>query len=736
MKSIRPIQFTVVNLSFCLLISICLLTDIESIKAQNPQTFLGPIFYGNEEVSGIFDHNLPLPSLVEGDNRDGNECTQHNDGTPCRDNPPFGLGYDGHDGIDYDLNYKPVIAASSGIVAEAGWSNTANHQRGLGLRIKIDHVNRYTTEYGHLSAIMVSWGQPVITDSSDRKNIIAISGNTGNSNGSHLHFGVINDSGLHVNPYGWQGPAGQDPWANYVDPQGIPGATSNNLWEQRPAITTGQYLLPGAPIDEPFVDDDPLIELDDSDSADFSAGSCWTPQEDTGSINGEHHIAVGMGLSNCSARWTIPAQVVAPAGEYDVYVHIPDGATTNHAYYKVRHAQTDDMAIVVQAAYPDNTEHDAWAYLGRYYFRMNGYDLYHTEEYIELTNETILDSIGQIVAADAVRLYPANQPPDKEFSVSQSEDDAGGPNQTTLGICSAESYALNEIYLGHCNSGVPTVSYPTISGFRFPEVDLPDDVTITNARLEFTVDGIYYDPLDVQFQGELADNAVIFNNSLPINRSPLTNAVPWHITSDEVWYTSEIHTSPDLSSIVQEVIDQPGWHSGNAIVIIVKPTGSLTTTRRIIGWERNDNSILAAKLQIWYTEPTPPTPTPVPSPTPSVPPAPRGLTAVYATVPSPSTSELKKPIITPEPVTVTPGYVRLTWQGSSYPAGTTFNVYRSFSNPVPLEARFRIAANLTQPRYTDFAGQIGYWYVVTAVNAVGESLPSNHAQASPYCPDC
>jgi len=492
MKKYKSIQVTIINLLICLLISMFLLNDTESILAQLPQAFLGQIFYGSEEVTGIFDHNLPLLAL----GGEGNGCTQHNDGTPCNDSPAYGWGYDQHDGIDYDLNYRPVLAAANGTVAVAGWSRSSNHQFGLGLRIKINHANDYTTEYGHLSTLVVKLNQSV-----NQQNVIGISGSSGNSTGSHLHFGVANNDGIYVNPYGWQGAEGQDPWALSINPQ---GATSHDLWKQDhyPAITTGQFTVTGTILNEPPLNDY-LIEMDDSDNTVFSTeGNCWTEYDGAGSINNGYHAAETVTISDCYARWTIRPATIAPAGEYDVYVNIPDSASTFSAFYKVHHDRKEDLPIVVQAGYADNdNENDGWAYIGRYYFRV-------TKEYIEVSNKSIDDSLGLTVVADAIRLQPVNQLPDLEVAITQSVDDAGGPNPIAVGTCSGESYTLNEIYLGHCSDG-----RPTIGGFRFPGVVIPDDVTVTAARLEFTTDGRYDNVVDVQFQGELADNAASFNTS-------------------------------------------------------------------------------------------------------------------------------------------------------------------------------------------------------------------------------
>ena len=93
-----------------------------------------------------------------------------------------GYDYSGiHPGIDIDGDIgEPAYAADSGVVVFAGWSDW-----GYGNTIVIDHGNKTWTLYGHLSGIYVQCGQGVY-----QGNQIGAIGNTGHSQGSHLHFEV------------------------------------------------------------------------------------------------------------------------------------------------------------------------------------------------------------------------------------------------------------------------------------------------------------------------------------------------------------------------------------------------------------------------------------------------------------------------------------------------------------------------------------------------------------------
>lgn len=94
-----------------------------------------------------------------------------------------------HHGIDIAIaTGTPVSAARAGRVLKAGRLGV------YGLAILIDHGNGIQTLYAHNSQLLVKPGEQI--ESGER---IAISGNTGNTTGPHLHF-EIRQNGKTVDP--------------------------------------------------------------------------------------------------------------------------------------------------------------------------------------------------------------------------------------------------------------------------------------------------------------------------------------------------------------------------------------------------------------------------------------------------------------------------------------------------------------------------------------------------------
>ncbi|MEV1082061.1 M23 family metallopeptidase [Streptomyces sp. NPDC050211] len=90
-----------------------------------------------------------------------------------------------HSGQDFAVPSGTVVkAAHGGTVVKAG-GNGAGDGPAYGNAVVIKHGNGTYSQYAHLSKINVKAGQIVKTGQR-----IALSGNTGNSSGPHLHFEV------------------------------------------------------------------------------------------------------------------------------------------------------------------------------------------------------------------------------------------------------------------------------------------------------------------------------------------------------------------------------------------------------------------------------------------------------------------------------------------------------------------------------------------------------------------
>lgn len=90
-----------------------------------------------------------------------------------------------HKGIDIGARYENVYAAAS------GYAYRLENPGGYGHYIMIVHGSGYITLYGHLDSFKITSGQYV-----SQGQVIAISGNSGSSQGAHLHFEIRKASSI------------------------------------------------------------------------------------------------------------------------------------------------------------------------------------------------------------------------------------------------------------------------------------------------------------------------------------------------------------------------------------------------------------------------------------------------------------------------------------------------------------------------------------------------------------
>jgi hypothetical protein len=141
-------------------------------------------------------------------------------------------------------------------------------------------------------------------------------------------------------------------------------------------------------------------------------------------------------------------------------------------------------------------------------------------------------------------------------------------------------WTSSDLELGEQTGGSPASAQ--IVGMRFPNLAIPQGATITNAYIQFTVDEADVIATDLTYTGELTVNAATFQNvpydlsNRLLNNTAASvswNGVPaWNNPGDA---TLDQRT-PNLASIIQEIVNQGTWSRGNALVIFVTGTGERT----------------------------------------------------------------------------------------------------------------------------------------------------------------
>ncbi len=179
-----------------------------------------------------------------------------------------------------------------------------------------------------------------------------------------------------------------------------------------------------------------------------------------------------------------------------------------------------------------------------------------------------------------------------ESRIAASSDDAEEYN--TLAVTRSST----RLELTTSSTSVQTV------GVRFPGLALPKNAAISKAYLQFKTASSSSDATSLTIQGQASDNTLTFGStSGNISNRPRTAAsvgwvpVPWTV----VGQAGLNQQSPDLTAIVQELVNRPSWVSGNAIAFIITGTG------KRVAWAYDGDIAGAPLLHVEYvTDDSPP----------------------------------------------------------------------------------------------------------------------------------
>ncbi len=189
-----------------------------------------------------------------------------------------------------------------------------------------------------------------------------------------------------------------------------------------------------------------------------------------------------------------------------------------------------------------------------------------------------------------------------------------------------------------------------VDGLRFQDVTIPRGAYIYEAHLYLYEIYSRTLPVPMHVYGEDVDASLNFTDTNPVvSIRPHTSArVDWIINEgNKGWFSS-----PDLRSIVQEIISRPGWRSGNPLSIILE--SDITNNDQYVDVVAYDlNPPYAATLVIKYDSGATPGPTLTPTATP---------TSTPTSTPTP-TPEVPTP--TPSPTPSTGSIEGIVWQDTN-----------------------------------------------------------------------
>jgi len=136
-----------------------------------------------------------------------------------------------------------------------------------------------------------------------------------------------------------------------------------------------------------------------------------------------------------------------------------------------------------------------------------------------------------------------------------------------------------------------------MSAMRFTNVAIPRSATIIDAHLKISsINEGYRGQIYGVIQAETADDAIDFSSRYIGAIGKTTAATDWD--HKDAWAANTYYTSPDISSVIQEVVNRPGFGSGNSIAIYYSTRDLSGKARSFASYEYSPAS--AAGLEITY----------------------------------------------------------------------------------------------------------------------------------------
>lgn len=213
-----------------------------------------------------------------------------------------------------------------------------------------------------------------------------------------------------------------------------------------------------------------------------------------------------------------------------------------------------------------------------------------TPDYQDLDsdNDSVVDLIeGNDANMDGVADYPPAGTDTDGDGIDDAFDNGCLGGNINVG---ATDYAEEDVSSGNVNLTSSDVELADDGGaqyaaFYFSNINIAQGATVPSTYIQFQADEVQTGNVNLTIVAEDIDNPAGFttNNSDVSDRLPGTTAsVNW---SPPDWNTigeaGPNQQTPDISSILQEIVDRPGWTAGNDMVIIISGSTSNRRTAEV-----------------------------------------------------------------------------------------------------------------------------------------------------------
>ncbi len=136
-------------------------------------------------------------------------------------------------------------------------------------------------------------------------------------------------------------------------------------------------------------------------------------------------------------------------------------------------------------------------------------------------------------------------------------------------------------------------------GFRFANVNVPKNATINSAIMTYQAFDTVATNTLVSIAAEATSTAQLFSTTAETymvkNRATTTTFVEWDMPDQT---SLKFYDSPELKTVIQEIVDREDWTAGNALALIIRdnngtgtqlaaPYTIATTTSLMIDWTGN-----------------------------------------------------------------------------------------------------------------------------------------------------